>query len=303
MVENGYVTAEAGEKAKAEPLSVNAARRRPEYHRRRLFRRRSAARAFGPLRREEALRRRAFGARHARSQDAAHGAQARWSMVSCATTRRMASAAPMRPSTSARIGVRPLANMPALGDVAPWRLAVVLDGNDARSRIGLQPEARAVGRSQPRSRDRDSFTAGRRNGRGKARRVAALEAGDVIYAEPLDGSRGEYRLRQIPEVAARSSRWTRSPAASSPWSADFPSTSRNSTARPRRCASPAPPSSRSSMRRRSTTAIRRPRSSSTSRSRSIKGNGLGMWTAGKFRRQVRAARIRCATPSNIRSTR
>ena len=33
-----------------------------------------------------------------------------------------------------------LADIPQLGDVKPWRLAVVLDAGDASARIGLQPE-------------------------------------------------------------------------------------------------------------------------------------------------------------------
>ena len=33
----------------------------------------------------------------------------------------------------------PLADIPALGDVKPWRLAVVLDVSDDAARIGLQP--------------------------------------------------------------------------------------------------------------------------------------------------------------------
>ena len=75
MVENGYVAKEDGEKAKLEPLGVNPRVLTPEQHRGRLFRRRSAARAERPLRREETLRGRPFGPHDARSQDAGHGAQ------------------------------------------------------------------------------------------------------------------------------------------------------------------------------------------------------------------------------------
>jgi len=47
-------------------------------------------------------------------------------------TRPMASVVPCAISTSARIGGIALADIPALGDVAPWRLAVVLDANGVR---------------------------------------------------------------------------------------------------------------------------------------------------------------------------
>jgi len=39
----------------------------------------------------------------------------------------------------------PLAEIPALGDVRPWRLAVVLEANDNAARIGLQPAKEAGG--------------------------------------------------------------------------------------------------------------------------------------------------------------
>ena len=61
------------------------------------------------------------------------------------------------------------------------------------------------------------------------------------------------RFRRFP---APSSRWTPIPAASTRWSAASPTTRASSTAPPRPCASRARRSSRSSMRRRSTTATR-----------------------------------------------
>ena len=50
----------------------------------------------------------------------------------------------------------PLADIPALGDVAPWRLAVVLEVGDAALRVGLQPPKLPVrrNRAQPRNRHR-----------------------------------------------------------------------------------------------------------------------------------------------------
>ena len=75
------------------------------------------------------------------------------STASSATTRRMAGAARSRRSTSGAIGARRSAQVPALTDVRPWRLAVVLDANDLRAKIGLQPAQARKRRRVRRARD------------------------------------------------------------------------------------------------------------------------------------------------------
>jgi penicillin-binding protein 1A len=92
-----------------------------------------------------------------------------------------------------------LADIPQLGDVKPWRLAVVLDSNDISARIGLQPDrdpSGAVGQN----RETGSVTADGTKWTGKRPR-ALVKPGDVVYVEPIAGRSGEYRLRQIPEVS------------------------------------------------------------------------------------------------------
>jgi len=93
-----------------------------------------------------------------------------------------------------------LAEVPALGDVRPWRLAVVLETTDAAARIGLQPAREKSGEV---SRDRETGTLpmdGLRWTR-KANVRQALQIGDVVYVEPVDGKPGQYRLRQIPDIS------------------------------------------------------------------------------------------------------
>src|SRR5918997_855657 len=92
-----------------------------------------------------------------------------------------------------------LAEVPVLGDVQPWRLAVVLEVAGGQARIGLQPR-RETSRQVGRERDLGAITA---EGVRWTRRAVnqALSTGDVIYVEPLDGKPGQYRLRQIPEVS------------------------------------------------------------------------------------------------------
>ncbi len=92
-----------------------------------------------------------------------------------------------------------LGEIPALGDVAPWRLAVVLDANDVSARIGLQPPREKSGEISH-VRETGSLTAdGIRWTRQRMRQ--ALKPGDVVYVEPVEGRSGQFRLRQIPEIS------------------------------------------------------------------------------------------------------
>ena len=105
---------------------------------------------------------------------------------------------PMRHIETAGDWGPPLAEVPALGDVQPWKLAVVLDMNGNDARIGLQPRKDPDGRV---NRDRETgnmVQTGLHWTKGNARN--GLTPGDVVYAEPIDGKPGDYRLRQIPEV-------------------------------------------------------------------------------------------------------
>jgi penicillin-binding protein 1A len=92
-----------------------------------------------------------------------------------------------------------LGTIPALGDVQPWRLAVVLDTGGDQARIGMQPERELSGQL---SKDRvtGTVTAEGVKWTGKGIRQV-LSPGDVVYVEPLEGKAGQYRLRQIPEIS------------------------------------------------------------------------------------------------------
>ncbi|AWN34609.1 penicillin-binding protein 1A [Methylobacterium radiodurans] len=88
------------------------------------------------------------------------------------------------------------AEVPALGDVAPWRLAVVLGNGAGGLQIGLQPRREASGQV---SKDRETGVLASEGMRWAGR--ANLQAGDMVYVEPMDAGRGTYRLRQKPEVS------------------------------------------------------------------------------------------------------
>ena len=103
-----------------------------------------------------------------------------------------------------------LAEVKALADVAPWRLAVVLETGDQSARIGLQP-AREPGGAVSKQRDTGTVslegvkwakpTSGPNKGKVPTKVSQVLNVGDVVYVEPLAGKDGEFRLRQVPEVS------------------------------------------------------------------------------------------------------
>jgi penicillin-binding protein 1A len=104
-----------------------------------------------------------------------------------------------------------LADVRALSDVAPWRLAVVLEVSDQAARVGLQPgrdpggavlRERQVGIiplegvkwAKPAVPERGKPTVITRVGQ-------VLAPGDVIYVEPLAKDTPQFRVRQTPEVS------------------------------------------------------------------------------------------------------
>jgi penicillin-binding protein 1A len=108
-----------------------------------------------------------------------------------------------------------LADVKSLSDIAPWRLAVVLETNEQSARIGFQP-GRELGGAVAKERLIGNITldgvrwakaaSGPARGKTPAAVSQVLSPGDVIYADPLigkDGSpfEGQYRLRQLPEVS------------------------------------------------------------------------------------------------------
>jgi penicillin-binding protein 1A len=97
-----------------------------------------------------------------------------------------------------------LANVKSLGDIAPWRLAVMLEAGDKSARIGLQP-GREPGGFISKERDTgllplDAVKWAKIKGRPPSKVSQLLEPGDVVYVEP-GKEQGDYLLRQIPEVS------------------------------------------------------------------------------------------------------
>jgi penicillin-binding protein 1A len=108
-----------------------------------------------------------------------------------------------------------LSEVKSLSDIAPWKMAVVLDVSDQSARIGFQP-GRELGGAVLKDRATGIITldgvrwakpaAGATRGKTPTAVSQVLNAGDVIYVDPLlnkDGSavEGQFRLRQYPEVS------------------------------------------------------------------------------------------------------
>src|SRR6476660_106273 len=108
-----------------------------------------------------------------------------------------------------------LAEIKSLGDISPWRMAVVLETSDQSARIGFQP-GRELGGAISKDRQTGLITldgvrwakpaAAAARGKTPITVSQILSPGDVIYADPLFGKdgnpiEGQYRLRQLPEVS------------------------------------------------------------------------------------------------------
>jgi penicillin-binding protein 1A len=102
-----------------------------------------------------------------------------------------------------------LADVKALDDITPWRMAVVLQVDDQSARIGLQPARDPSGAV---TKDREiglvpldgvkwaKPATGPGAGKAIQKVSQVLAAGDVIYVDPLE-QQGQYRLRQVPEIS------------------------------------------------------------------------------------------------------
>jgi len=207
MIENGYVSREEGDKAKAEPLGVKP-RRNGTY----LF----AGEYFTEEVRREIIARYGENALYEgglsvrTTLDPRMQAIARKAMQNGLLkydTLRGYRGAVKQIEVAADWGAA-LGEVKALDDIPEWRLAVVLESTDAGLSIGLQPK-REISGALSAERDVGTVTledmsfAMRHVVDGK--RVKAnsptevLKLGDVIYVEKKEGS--SYQLRQVPAVS------------------------------------------------------------------------------------------------------
>jgi len=214
MVENGYVKAEEGEKAKKEPLAVTA---RP-----------TGSHIFAAEYFAEEVRREIYD-RYGEKKLYEGGLSVRTTLdpklqalarkvLAGALTKYDENQGYRGPVQKLDItgdwGVK-LADVKALSDIG-WRMAVVLETSDQSARIGFQPP-REPGGAVVRERRVGivpidgvkwaKAATGPTRGRAPTKVSQVLEPGDVIYVEPLATKEAEqdqnaqYRLRQVPEIS------------------------------------------------------------------------------------------------------
>ncbi|MEJ0051647.1 MAG: penicillin-binding protein 1A [Methylovirgula sp.] len=197
MVENGYVAPAEGAKAKAEPLGVTQRVLSPNTYAAGFFAeevRRELLDRYGEKKLYEGgLSVRAtldptvqMMARHALADGLVRYDEARGFH------------GPIKHIEIGQDWGPPLATLPALGDVAPWRLAVVLEADDQSLRIGLQPRKLPSGEVEAKRETGVVLPVGLKW--AHRRQHSTLATGDIIYVEPIAGQPGQYRLRQTPEV-------------------------------------------------------------------------------------------------------
>ena len=207
MVENGYVTPEEGEKAKAQPLGVTP-RRNGTY----LF----AGEYFTEEVRREIISRYGEDALYEGGLSVRTTLDPKLQLMA----RRAMQNGLMRydtlrgyrgPVKQIEIGADwgvPLAEVKALSDVPEWRLAVVLESNKDGLTIGLQPPREISGalsglRETATVSAEDMSFAMRHVVDGKRLKADSpadvLKPGDVVFVEQKEGS--AYELRQVPAVS------------------------------------------------------------------------------------------------------
>lgn len=207
MVENGYVTKEDGDKAKASDLGVNTKKASSYLFASDYFAsevRRQLTEKYG----QESLFEGGLSVRT--SLDPALQLFARKALqdglISYDETRGFHGLI-ATVETGTDWGI-PLSKVVPLADVPEWKLAVVLAADDEGVDIGLRPSVDAAGKvDEARETGRiaakamkwayRSATADRKSAKSP---TGVLNTGDVVYVQALQDEPGGYRLRQPPKV-------------------------------------------------------------------------------------------------------
>ena len=215
MVENGFVTKEAAETAKAEPLGVQVRQTGARLAASEFFAeevRRDIIDLFG----EDKLYGGGLSVRT--TLDPALQKIARKTYVDglVAYDHRHGWRGPVKKIELGGDWDKTLAAINVWGDIDPWRLAVVLEANKDTAKIGLRPTRTSAGKpSDERETGTIPFADVRwarpklKNGMGGSPRVMTdvLKPGDVIYVAPREPNEkepdvaGQWSLQQVPKIS------------------------------------------------------------------------------------------------------
>jgi penicillin-binding protein 1A len=197
MVENGYVTREEAESAKAEPLNVVPRAGGSQLYSAEYFTeevRRELAKLYG----EDQLYGGGLSVRttlEPRLQEYARKALMD-GLISYDRTKGF-----REPVASIEIGEdwgAAVFEIIPLSDVPEWQLAVVLEMSNNEARIGLRPPSTLDGAAGPERVE--GVLAGAEIPWVSSPLSQFLEVGDVVYVSPVSGKDGFYTLQQVPEI-------------------------------------------------------------------------------------------------------
>src|SRR5215468_7530359 len=206
LIENGYITAQVGEKAKKEPLTIAQHRATGSHIIAADFFAEDVRREIYEKYGEKGLYEGGLSVRTTldpKMQVIAHKALTD-GLVRYDETQGFRGAI-QKIDVSGDWGLK-LADVRAFNDVAPWRLAVVLETNEQSARIGFQP-AREPGGAVSRERQIGNIPlegvkwARPSSAKNPLKVSQVLAPGDVVYVEPLGKDSNQYKLRQVPEVS------------------------------------------------------------------------------------------------------
>ena len=317
MVENGFVTKEDAEKAKAEPLGVQVRQTGARLAASEFFAeevRRDIIDLFG----EDKLYGGGLSVRTTLDPRLQSIARKTYVDGLVAYDHRHGWRGPVKKIELDGDWGKTLAAISVWGDIDPWRLAVVLEANKDTAKIGLRPTRTSAGKpSDERETGIIPFAEVKwarpklKNGMGGSPRVMTdvLKPGDVIYVSPREPTENENRTSPVNGLCSRSQRsvepswpWIRIPGACWRSSAASASPRVSSIARCRHAASRGRPLSRSSIPLLWTTATRRRASSSTAGFASVKERECRNGARRITRRARRQVPRPCASASRSRAT-
>ncbi|SHL99271.1 penicillin-binding protein 1A [Roseibium suaedae] len=205
MVENGYVTAQAGEEAKAKPLKVTPRETGTQLLAAEYFTeevRREVASIFGEKRLYE-------GGLSVRSTMDPHlQVIARKALMDGLMRFDHERGSWRGPVQTIELGAdwgADVGKVEALSDLPEWKLAVVLESGSSQAKVGIQPSRLVNGKLSDERVTADLSLDGMKWARIKGRAPSAvsevLNRGDVVYVEESKVAPGAYELRQIPKVS------------------------------------------------------------------------------------------------------
>jgi penicillin-binding protein 1A len=200
MVENGYIAKADGEAAKQQPLGVSPRVLSPHNLAAGYFAeevRREIAERYGERKLYEG------GLSVRTTLDPAMQTMARKALVDGLVRydeNKGWHGAVQKVSLAGREWGAALMEVPALGDIQPWRLGVVLESGEKAAKVGLQPKKDITGQIVA-ERETGAVELDGIKWTRKPKVSQVLNVGDVVYVEPMDGKPGQFRLRQIPEIS------------------------------------------------------------------------------------------------------